>query len=1755
VSSSHFGIFPKVFRLFLGGALHHTLPQKLTKQSNPADTRFPMELLFLELVNQIPLGRWEERATNVYDDLLKGSMAGLQKLIPLLKKECVQPLSVLYVTFVLNLHGVSVDTEDGKRTFVKKSEPVHRSTVVQEFLLSTQFRSTLNLWWMENQSICDEYFDPSKRHFHPFWESMCVGLGEATNAQLLHVVYYRLGVVSSLVARAVVPSGRRDGLKWKADDLGSRSKFFNLCGETFLRVLLERMGTGCIDQIAGIRPRLEPSMRPEDSTVEVHPIDQGGVVRGYLVLLQDCFSDQFVSSHADELFPLLSFCQDPNEKKPRLIRFETMSHKNEKKYTTYGDKQSEKLFMAADRISQLGEQQLTMANTIKGWYRQHCLDVAASYLDSRQSNFLPQDTAMFDSVIHTYSEMSGLGEHSDAKPGNYDPSNPDHDSETFMSATIGFSPPTQEYWRYLEFYHGGSICGPAEMPLGARYMHVMLPGLNGVGMTHKVRVKPVQQYKTTPQLFRCHVAGVRVSLPFQEIGRKLFTLRNNFPPQYGGPVAYSRRKRWPTSDPGLSTALIVSDFDEVITQTGAATIDMSVDVSDDSLLNETAADPFQDTSTYKYKPMEVRSAKLEEVAGSISPQPLVDIGSIDSIVVRPENLLRLFGKEKCNVALHSGGREKTVNLLGPLVDQVSGTPLQPGDLFGKDQVTKLLGLRHETVTGVCQPWHPVNTPSAAVCNQSYKNELPFSLDLLKLVKSRHRDIPGYKYELTAHDITTHSLRGPRVDLFLLSIGKAPLGWKLFGCSGNSIRNDQQASTGCRKTNNARLTAVMDQDPCGAMNSNMNRHCAAQSLLSVFFNDIIAGGDGGKLVYLYPYTTSGTCVSVTDTHEHLDEVVEFQKLLFGESVTRDFLNFRTGLYLRWQLGTELVMHLREGGWRTINVAFHDERHLLLPYPDGLKTGDPSHSVLRHHSMSRESVNSLFFETVMEQHCFQIPRRKPVSGDKRKKKHTDLTQHSGDADMTVVAPTTTTRKIMSDIGVFATTRTELVMSLTPSDTHVECLPGTDLSIRGCLRVKERRKCSFGTYLHLCLSSAIVGAAKRQGANLDQHGRVGPLALQSKSGRRNVGKFAEQFLSSGFDCFGVLPHHLIRYPSHCHMRELETKTIFLYEATHQVVKPTLEVWEQTNSKLACDVIFKAVVLETIGRTDVLDQLTQFLNLGNPVLPSPVCRLPDLDESALLDRFILATGVFSLVQTHYQADAGLLKKGALRYFFKVVARSIPRYWESCRERHSANTLNRAIAISDLGKLLLLAGCLDNPKKKHQKFEMYASQVIADVESVLGGLVFGSLDECMLGTGSLEGLQLLVNGCWDDGLSGQFPKGARFNPHSRKDFMVVAAWVLEKIRECDADQLQVLGFALGQDGGLVKKIDGLVVDALVVEHSLCDVLYKSFEYLRGGTRGLSNKPKLSSPNCWPARTLVSSQLLEPAMREKVYTMDHSTVTAFLKIQKKGMWPSMDDCGTLSYGNRSTLLLFMTYCLVPGLQFGEMGNDRLARDSARCHWTEQLRGCRVYTLDKTQYHGSNHSGRFDTHLRCNVTAIKEYRHLANLDQIVADYCWCQAGYYRNSVKMEVFCGTTLLVYDTMLKEGGSVYLPMDPPFLLGVYMNFEKKLENIYNVYLLDELGCDEIWLHAGTKEAERRKQNYGKTDGQLNAIGTNNKLLKEEHDSLLGSDARKTNLFLSFWGRHERFEDKRPRAIETIRMMRLQKIIPTVSYPRRLRRPTQKKV
>jgi hypothetical protein len=191
----------------------------------------------------------------------------------------------------------------------------------------------------------------------------------------------------------------------------------------------------------------------------------------------------------------------------------------------------------------------------------------------------------------------------------------------------------------------------------------------------------------------------------------------NFQCNTGGGAAYSRRKQGPNSNnPGLANALVVSDFNEVM-QPDTVPVDLSVEVGD-----AMATVAFKDTSSYKYKPREVLSAKLEETMAVIGLQPQVDLGSIDSIVLRQENLLQPFGQEKLTVALHSRGRNATVNLLGPLVDQVTGTPLQPGDVFGKDQVAKLLGLHHETVTDVCQPWHSVNTPSAAVCNQSYKNE-------------------------------------------------------------------------------------------------------------------------------------------------------------------------------------------------------------------------------------------------------------------------------------------------------------------------------------------------------------------------------------------------------------------------------------------------------------------------------------------------------------------------------------------------------------------------------------------------------------------------------------------------------------------------------------------------------------------------------------------------------------------------------------------------------------------------------------------------------------------------------------------------------------------------------------------------------------------------------------------------------------------------------------------------------------------------
>jgi hypothetical protein len=398
----------------------------------------------------------------------------------------------------------------------------------------------------------------------------------------------------------------------------------------------------------------------------------------------------------------------------------------------------------------------------------------------------------------------------------------------------------------------------------------------------------------------------------------------------------------------------VSDFDK--SPSALSQKDLSVSRSEASHSDITALHLFHDTSGFKYAPRSVKPSKVDANPASVAKTPEEDSGPIDAFVLRPENLTRLYGQEKTNVALH---QSNTVDLFAPLVDQVRIIHLQPVSLFAKSQLSKLFDLRYDSTSEICQPWHASNIPSAAVCTRSYKNELPSNASLLEMVRARCHQNKDYKYALNVDDIVKHCLRGPRIDLFLLCVGNPPLGWKLYGCSGNSIRNDQQSSTGCGPTSNVRLVTVTDQDPLSPLNRNMDVHCAGRNILSVFFSDVIAGGKGWDLVHLYPYTTGGSHVTQVDTHEHLDSVVRFQKELFGEGVDRNFLNFRTGHHMWcWSLSVGPNLGLHEGGWKIVNVAYHGKRHLLLPYSPGTKSGDPFHLVLHHKSMSRESIIKLF-----------------------------------------------------------------------------------------------------------------------------------------------------------------------------------------------------------------------------------------------------------------------------------------------------------------------------------------------------------------------------------------------------------------------------------------------------------------------------------------------------------------------------------------------------------------------------------------------------------------------------------------------------------------------------------------------------------------------------------------------------------------------------------------------------------------------------
>jgi hypothetical protein len=153
--------------------------------------------------------------------------------------------------------------------------------LVRGFILSPEFRPVLASWREKHNGINAVYCDRKNRHYSTFWDSMCEGRDEACNTQVLHVVYYRLGVVSSLTTRGGLTMGKSLGSKWKADYQDSRTNFFHLCGETFLHVLLWRLDQGCIDQISSIGGNLASSKRPGDSTVNVLPVTRKGVVRGY----------------------------------------------------------------------------------------------------------------------------------------------------------------------------------------------------------------------------------------------------------------------------------------------------------------------------------------------------------------------------------------------------------------------------------------------------------------------------------------------------------------------------------------------------------------------------------------------------------------------------------------------------------------------------------------------------------------------------------------------------------------------------------------------------------------------------------------------------------------------------------------------------------------------------------------------------------------------------------------------------------------------------------------------------------------------------------------------------------------------------------------------------------------------------------------------------------------------------------------------------------------------------------------------------------------------------------------------------------------------------------------------------------------------------------------------------------------------------------------------------------------------------------
>lgn len=721
-------------------------------------------------------------------------------------------------------------------------------------------------------------------------------------------------------------------------------------------------------------------------------------------------------------------------------------------------------------------------------------------------------------------------------------------------------------------------------------------------------------------------------------------------------------------------------------------------------------------------------------------------------------------------------------------------------------------------------------------------------------------------------------RGPHVDFYRIQDGLDPLGFDIDGSGGAGSPggnvppslgrvDHQEAATFERNQsiNNPRNLALLKAAELGRV-VRVYIHAGNMLRPNLITGPPEAGGLDDTVYFLGVYYLSKVRME-KDTEEQLLSALAYQKSLAVDSPHRVqselgadfqiFLRHRTQMHYKFHLCPIQVPSSRQ--WRYANVSDDDPRGIgsFVPPQNDLKKTlalDSEQSLLPSKLLQQWFVKDKlylgFLQLVPGQvgRSHIVPRRGKTLRKNIEAGVSEARADSSDEEPEIAPHHEEEEGEEQSVGVL----------VNPSP-HIPSLQKRSITCQqACCLLQSVALGSFCRFLHV---------------NIDSENRVGPLAGPAEGHKHDLPQFRKHFGGET----GQVPEcdHYLPKLGEVTQRHICPHCIRSYDVgtSHYIAcmgggkmrsKRKGRDWVTKNKKQFSDMVIGSVLMRLLGKVNAFKTWNVFQSPDGKVADWKLPGMEDLDSfiefvegTSLRSRKSRTSandlGVWTSQQFINSLDPMLKTFAGFKNTMQVWKEGLPTLVEKLLEDTEDIAGRRDRFIKLVVNLFLQADCAPSGA---QSLAFVATQIVLDLEEVVGDALFGPVGKSITGPGSRQGMAVMKD---------------------KDEIELLAAFY-----KLSTEELTMLGL-YKKENSIFISLNDRELNLGDMEHCLCKIGIFAHR-LPGGTRSFSNQPRLQVnycyPICWKGVTVESACV---GHFREVASM---AIDAFKKAVDNGNWVS-----------------------------------------------------------------------------------------------------------------------------------------------------------------------------------------------------------------------------------------------------------------------------